>query len=134
MAEEPKKYKVVTLGCRTNQYESQAYADQLKEMGYVVADEGEVADICIVNTCTVTESADNQSRYEIRQLGRKHPGAKLVVTGCAAEAQPELIKAIPGVTHVISNKKKEELVSEVFPLRQLLNFKLSNSMPTPVRL
>lgn len=115
MAEEPKKYKVVTLGCRTNQYESQAYADQLKEMGYVLADDGEVADICIVNTCTVTESADNQSRYEIRQLGRKHPGAKLVVTGCAAEAQPELIKAIPGVTHVISNKSKEELISEVFP-------------------
>lgn len=115
MTQETKKYKVVTLGCRTNQYESQAYADQLKQMGYVPAEEGEEADICIVNTCTVTESADNQSRYEIRQLGRKHPNSKLVVTGCAAEGRPDQFKAIPGVTHVVSNKEKEGLVAELFP-------------------
>lgn len=125
MVENTKKYKLVTLGCRTNQYETQAYSDQLKEMGYVQVEEGEEADLCIVNTCTVTESADNQSRYEIRQLARKYPGTKLVVTGCAAEAQPEGIKSIPGVTHVISNRKKEDLVAEVFPFEDVPEFRIN---------
>ncbi len=93
---DPKKYKIVTLGCRTNQYESQAYQDQLSLMGYLPAREGEEADICIVNTCTVTESADNSSRYEIRQLAKQNPNAKLVVTGCAAENKPEALKQIEG--------------------------------------
>lgn len=126
MTQDIKKFKVVTLGCRTNQYESQAYADQLKLMGYVAAEEGETADVCIVNTCTVTESADHQSRYEIRQLGRKHPSSKLVVTGCAAEGKPELIKAIPGVTHVVSNKNKEQLIAELFPLETTPEFQIKN--------
>lgn len=69
-----KKFKVVTLGCRTNQYESAAYANQLKEMGYVEACDNEKADLCIVNTCTVTESADSSSRLEIRRLAKKISG------------------------------------------------------------
>lgn len=109
------KYKIVTLGCRTNQYESQAYADQLKGMGYTQVKEDEIADVCIVNSCTVTESADLQSRYEVRQLAKKHPGAKLLITGCAAEKAPEDIKNIPGVTDVISNKDKEFLIASAFP-------------------
>lgn len=121
-----KKYKIVTLGCRTNQYESQAYADQLKELGYVEVDESEQAEVCIVNTCTVTEAADQQSRYEVRQLARKHPNSKLVVTGCAAENRPELIKAMPGVTHLVSNKNKENLIAELFPLETTPEFQIKN--------
>jgi len=116
------KYKIVTLGCRTNQYESQAYADQLKTMGYTQAEDGEIADVCIVNSCTVTESADLQSRYEVRQLAKKHPGAKLLITGCAAEKAPEELKSIPGVTDVISNKDKEFLIASAFPDTQVPEF------------
>src|SRR6185436_18865666 len=86
-----KKFKVVTLGCRTNQYESQGYTDQLRQMGYVAAGEGEEADLCIVNTCTVTESADSSSRHQIRSLLREHPKAKIAVTGCMAESAPEVL-------------------------------------------
>jgi len=109
------KYKIVTLGCRTNQYESQAYADQLKQMGYTKAHEGDEVDLCIVNSCTVTASADQQSRYEMRQLAKHHPNAKLYVTGCAAEKSADEIKQIKGVTAVISNKEKEFLIASAFP-------------------
>lgn len=126
MDQSSKKFKVVTLGCRTNQYESQAYTDQLKQLGYELAADHEEADVCIVNTCTVTQSADNQSLHEIRHLAAKNPGSKLVVTGCAAEQEPERIKAIEGVTAVISNKNKESLVEALFP-----NWKSPNS-PLPI--
>ena len=71
-----KKFRIATLGCRTNQYESQAYRDQLLAMGYTEAVGDEEADLCIVNTCTVTASADSSSRYQIRQLAKKNKGAK----------------------------------------------------------
>ena len=119
-----KKYKVVTLGCRTNQYESQAYQDQLAQMGYVPAVDGEEAEICIVNTCTVTESADSSSRHEIRQLAKKNPGSKLVVTGCSAENQPQMLAQIPGVSHVISNKDKENLIQILFPEAEVPEFSI----------
>lgn len=119
-----KKFKIVTLGCRTNQYESQAYHDQLQAMGYVQAQGDEQAEICIVNTCTVTESADSSSRHEIRQLARQNAGSKLVVTGCFAERQPEAIKEIEGVTHVVANKDKENLLSSVFPDTELPEFSI----------
>ena len=108
-------FKVITLGCRTNQYESQGYTDQLLSQGYVQVKEGEEADLCIVNTCTVTEAADHSSRQAIRQLIRKNPSAKVVVTGCAAEKDPESFLKIEGVSHLVSNKEKENLLPLVFP-------------------
>lgn len=119
-----KKFKIVTLGCRTNQYESQAYNDQLDAMGYSKAQANEEADICIVNTCTVTESADSSSRHEIRRLARENPGSKLVVTGCFAERQPEVIKKIDGVTHVVPNSDKEKLLESIFPAAELPEFSI----------
>ena len=68
--ENQKKFKVVTLGCRTNQYESQGYTDQLKAMGYAAAGEDEPAELCIVNTCTVTHEGDAKGRQLIRRLHR----------------------------------------------------------------
>jgi len=126
MSQENPKFKIHTLGCRTNQYESQAYADQLKQMGYSQAAGDETADVCIVNTCTVTESADSQSRYEIRHLARQNPGSKLVVTGCAAERQPDIIKNIDGVTHVVPNKDKDALIATLFPEAQVPEFAIKN--------
>jgi threonylcarbamoyladenosine tRNA methylthiotransferase MtaB len=108
-----KKFKIVTLGCRTNQYESQSYADQLKAMGYVQAGEGEAAELCIVNTCTVTESADSSSRHQVRALLRENPGARVAVTGCMAESAPETLVQM-GV-QVVPNKEKEQLIERLFP-------------------
>ena len=89
-----KRFVVATLGCRTNQYESQAAKDQLLQLGFVPVGEGEEADVCVVNTCTVTESADAASRHEIRGLLRRHPEARVIVTGCMAERTPEAVKAL----------------------------------------
>ncbi len=121
-----KKFRVVTLGCRTNQYESQAYADQLRAIGYAEAGEGEEAELCIVNTCTVTESADSSSRYQIRHLARQNPQAKLIVTGCLAERVPEEIRGMQEVAHVVGNAQKEDLLSVVFPDQELPEFSIQN--------
>lgn len=126
MKEDSKKFKIVTLGCRTNQYESQAYHDQLTQLGFTPAREGESADLCIVNTCTVTESADKGSRQEIKQLAQRNPGAKLVVTGCSAERQPEELRSIEGVTHIISNKDKEQLLNHLFPNLEIPEFAINH--------
>jgi threonylcarbamoyladenosine tRNA methylthiotransferase MtaB len=115
-----KKFRLATLGCRTNQYESEGYGYQLRQMGYSEAKEGEAAEICIVNTCTVTASADRHSRSQIRQLIKNNPDAKVVVTGCLAESLPKM----DGVTHVVPNHKKEELLSELFPEEELPEFKI----------
>ena len=115
-----KKFKVATLGCRTNQYESEAYASQLRALGYTEAKEEEEAEICIVNTCTVTASADSHSRHQIRLLASHNPHAKLVVTGCLAESLPH----IEGVTHIVPNANKENLLQVVFPEEDLPEFKI----------
>lgn len=121
-----KTFRVSTLGCRTNQYESQAFQDQLIAMGYTPAKDGENADLCIVNTCTVTESADSHSRHAIRQLARDNPDTKLVVTGCWAERQPEAVLQIPGVSKVVSNKDKEQLIASLFPEETTPEFSIKN--------
>jgi threonylcarbamoyladenosine tRNA methylthiotransferase MtaB len=110
-----KKFKIVTLGCRTNQYESQGFADQLRQMGYERAQEGEAADLCIVNTCTVTAGADSSSRHEIRSLLSAHPDARFAVTGCMVESAPDEIRAIDERLLVVPNLEKEALLSHLFP-------------------
>lgn len=119
-----KKFKIATLGCRTNQYESAAFAKQLKELGYVEAGEGEHADVCIVNTCTVTEGADRSSRHQIRHLASEHPGSELLVTGCLAERLPKEIAAIQGVTHLVPNAEKEKLLARLYPDQDLPEFSI----------
>lgn len=115
-----KKFKVVTLGCRTNQYESQGYADQLRQMGYVAAGEEEEADLCIVNTCTVTEGADSSSRHQIRSLLRKHPSAKVAVTGCMAESAPDVLREMNERIEIVPNAQKERLIETIFPEEEFL--------------
>ncbi len=110
-----KKFKVATLGCRTNQYESQGYTDQLRKLGYRLANEGEEADLCIVNTCTVTEGADSSSRHQVRSFLKEHPGAKVVVTGCMAESAPNALLAMDSRIQIIPNSEKEALVEKIFP-------------------
>ena len=121
-----KKYKVEALGCRTNQYEAQAFRDQLSQMGYEPAKEGEEAELCIVNTCTVTESADSSSRHLVRQLAKQNPLAQVVVTGCLAEREPNSLKVISGVSRVVSNKDKERLIEDLFPGEQVPEFSIKH--------
>lgn len=121
-----KAFKVVTLGCRTNQYESQGYQDQLLKLGFHRVDEGEKADLCIVNTCTVTESADSSSRHAIRKMAKDNPGAKIVVTGCFADRAPEKVAEIPGVSLVVPNKEKEALVNTLFPSLEVPEFSIKH--------
>lgn len=110
-----KTFKISALGCRTNQYEAQSFRDQLLALGYTQAADNEEADICIVNTCTVTESADSNSRHLVRSFIKHNPDAKVVVTGCLAEGNPESLVAIQGVHKVVSNKDKEKLVNILLP-------------------
>jgi len=120
-----KKFKVITLGCRTNQYESEAYANQLRKLGYSSAEESEEADLCIVNTCTVTDNAENTSRREIRALLKKNPSAKIVVTGCMAERAPHLVSSLHPKIQIVPNKEKEDLIAQVFPdIADLPEFRL----------
>lgn len=121
-----KRFRLATLGCRTNQYETQAYRDQLLQLGFVEAKEGEEADLCIVNTCTVTESADRSSRHQIRQLKRQNQNAQVVVTGCLAERRPDLVHKIGGVSAVIPNKEKEGLIASLFPNEDVPEFSIKH--------
>ncbi len=119
-----KTFKIVTLGCRTNQYEAQAFSDQLKSMGYAPSDTE--ADLCIVNTCTVTESADSSSRHAIRQLKRDNPHAKVVVTGCYAERKPNEVLAA-GAELVVPNTQKESLLKLALPdAEEIPEFKINH--------
>lgn len=107
-----KTYKIVTLGCRTNQYESSAYATQLKSLGYAPAGESQ-ANLCIVNTCTVTESADQRSRTQVKKLLKENPDAKLYVTGCYAERASKLLQDLSERVIIVPNEEKEFLLREV---------------------
>lgn len=163
---------ILTLGCKVNQYESEAFAEMLRRSGIEAAfaesddntgepkpdgsnyeskcvgsnDESEYgagtaelksdintdesksdhnyrrikicrkhdksgADICIINTCSVTAEADRKSRQLVRRMIKEHPGASVYVTGCAAQAAPEIFSSIPGVCGVIGNAKKTDAVS-----------------------
>ncbi|MCB1084648.1 MAG: tRNA (N(6)-L-threonylcarbamoyladenosine(37)-C(2))-methylthiotransferase MtaB [Chlamydiia bacterium] len=119
-----KKVKIITLGCRTNQYESQAFFDQLSKKGYVEVEEGEKADLCIVNTCTVTASADKRSLYQIRKVAREHTPEKLVVTGCFAERSKKELEKLTEVTDVVSNADKNYLLEKVFPEEEWPEFQI----------
>ena len=95
-----------TLGCKINQFETDALQQDLLSRGNIVVPFDAEADVYIVNTCSVTAKSDSQCRRVIRSAVRRGNGAKVVVTGCYAEMRPEEIKKIPGVGLVIGNRDK----------------------------
>ncbi len=110
-----KKAAYYTLGCKLNFAETSTLGQQLKEAGVRTVRKGEVADICVVNTCSVTEVADRKCRQAIHRLVKNHPGAFVVVTGCYAQLKPERIADIEGVDLVVGAEEKGrimELVNE----------------------
>ncbi len=98
--------KTHTLGCKVNQYETELVRQGLATIGYRDADKSETADVCIVNTCTVTETGDVKSRQIIRRMARQNPGTRLVVMGCYATRAPAEVAAIEGVTEVLIDKRE----------------------------
>lgn len=98
--------RTVTLGCKVNQYETELVRESLVKAGYRDAGEGETAELCVVNTCTVTAEGDSKSRQVIRQLARRNPGTKIVVMGCYATRAPEEVATLPAVTEVITDKRE----------------------------
>lgn len=101
------------VGCKLNQSEIEALGRGFVQAGHQVVQASEEADLCVVNTCTVTQAADSKSRKLIRQLRRANPTAQLIVTGCYAEMCPQEIEAIGGVDLVVGNEDKERLVELV---------------------
>ena len=101
---------IVTLGCKTNQFESVAMGEQLTAAGYRQVDFAAGADLVIVNTCTVTAATDAQSRNLIRRARRFNPQARVVVTGCYAQIDPQSLSQLPGVALVIGNQEKLQLL------------------------
>ena len=95
-----------TLGCKLNFAETSAIGKILEEQGIRKARNGEKADICIINTCSVTELADKKCRQTIRKIARQNPGAFIVVTGCYAQLKPEEIAHIPDVDLVLGAEQK----------------------------
>ena len=126
-----KKAAYYTLGCKLNFAETSTLGQQLKEAGVRTVRKGEVADICVVNTCSVTEVADRKCRQAIHRLVKNHPGAFVVVTGCYAQLKSERIADIEGVDLVVGAEEKGrivELINERLSLRTSAERILSTPM------
>jgi len=102
----PAFVKTVTLGCKVNQYETQFIREGLIQLGYQQASEDDVAELCIVNTCTVTNEGDAKSRQVIRRLARENPDSRIVVMGCYATRAPEEVAKLPNVVEVVTDKRE----------------------------
>lgn len=99
-----------TLGCKLNFSETSTFGEMLQELGVRTVDRGERADICLINTCSVTEVADHKCRQAIRRMVRENPGAFIIVTGCYAQLESEAVSKIPGVDLVLGSNEKANLV------------------------
>lgn len=113
-----KKAVYYTLGCKLNFSETSTVGKILKEAGVRTAKKGEVADICIINTCSVTDMADKKCRQIIHRLVKENPGAFVVVTGCYAQLKPEQVASIEGVDLVLGAEQKGDLVNYLGSLQK----------------
>ena len=121
-----KKAVYFTLGCKLNFSETSTVASRLEALGVSRAGKGVCADLCYINTCSVTEVADHKCRQAIHRLIRQHPGAFVVVTGCYAQLRPADIAAIPGVDLVLGTEQKGRVVEMIVE-----HFKAQRLTPSP---
>lgn len=117
---EDKKAVYYTLGCKLNFAETSTIGEELKLRGVRTVRKGEIADICVVNTCSVTEVADSKCRQAIHRLVRNHPGAVVVVTGCYAQLKPEQVSAMEGVDLVLGSNEKDQIVDSILERLQMM--------------
>jgi threonylcarbamoyladenosine tRNA methylthiotransferase MtaB len=119
------KIAFTTLGCRVNQYDTQAMKEQVEKAFLQSVGFDEVADIYVINTCTVTSGADSEGRQLVRRAKAKNPDSFVVVTGCLAQDRPEEIAALSGVNMVVGNTEKsallQKIVSQYEPLQSLID-------------
>ena len=108
-----KKVSFKTLGCRLNQYETDALVTRFHQAGYQIVDFASEADIAVINTCTVTNQSDQKSRNTINHAARKNPAGLVVVTGCMANNHKEQLEANEKITYVVDNERKSQIVSLV---------------------
>jgi threonylcarbamoyladenosine tRNA methylthiotransferase MtaB len=107
------KFKITTLGCKVNQAESESIAQGLIASEWCASQAHEEADVCVINTCAVTQKAAMQSRQALRQAIRAHPNARIVVTGCYAQTAPQEIKDIAGVDRIVGHGEKQTIISMI---------------------
>src|SRR5687768_3551093 len=108
------RYAIVTFGCRVNQADSLRLEEHLRARG-ASHSPSHAADLVIVNTCSVTATADQGARQTIRRVARENPSARIVVTGCYASRSPEELASLPGVIGVVKNADKLDLVADLLP-------------------
>ena len=108
-----RKAAYLTLGCRVNQYESQALSEAMEALGYAPASFSDKCDLYVINTCAVTEESVRKSRQMVRRAIKKNPDAIVCVCGCAAQLEPVTFAAIEGVSFVCGTRNKEEIVEAV---------------------
>ena len=113
-----RKVGFYTLGCKLNYSESSTIARQFEEGGFTRVSANEIADIYIINSCSVTEHADKKCRNIIRRLHHRNPNAIIAVTGCYAQLKPNDIAAIEGVDIVLGNNYKGETYKRIIELSQ----------------
>lgn len=127
------KIRFVTLGCKLNFAESSALGKELLSRGHQRASQNEVPDVCVVNTCSVTDAADHKDRQTINQLHRKYPNAIIIVTGCYAQLQPEQIAQIEGVDYVFGQNEKYDIPALVDTLEDQLQPNAIPPLPAAIR-
>ena len=109
-----KKVSFYTLGCKVNQYETNGMIQKFKEAGYEIVDmNNDISDICVVNTCTVTNISDRKSRHELRKVKDKNKNAIIVATGCYAQVSKEELEEMPEIDIVLGNTEKKDIVKYV---------------------
>lgn len=108
-----KKAAFYTLGCKVNQYETEAMIESFENAGYEIVDYSEYADVYIINTCTVTNMGDRKSRHIIRRALEKNPNAFVAVAGCYSQMEPKEVLEIPGVSLVVGTNERSRIVELV---------------------
>ena len=118
---------IYTLGCKVNQYESEALAELFAAEGFFVTSASDVCDVYVINTCTVTAESDRKARQIIRRMLSMNKDARVIVTGCYAQVAPEAILRINGVSAVVGNRKKTVIPALA---KKLLSSHPESSVPT----
>ena len=124
-----KKAAYYTLGCKLNFSETSTFGKMLEDMGVITAKKGEKADICLINTCSVTEVADHKCRQAIHRMVRNNPGAFVIVTGCYAQLESENVSKIEGVDLVLGANEKANLIQYLSDA-WAQKFAAENGLPT----
>lgn len=127
------KISFTTLGCKLNFAESSALGKALLERGHTRAAKGEQADICVINTCSVTDAADHKDRQMIHRIRRNNPNAILIVTGCYAQLKPDEIAHIEGVDYVLGQDEKFRLPEFIRSLETSVERQKTRVFTSPIR-